>query len=427
MAGCRCSAISPRELGFRRTLLVADAGIVQAGFVERARAIPGGRRHRRRRRFTTSAPIPTRRWSSAAGACAAEARVDSIVALGGGSSLDCAKGINFVLTNGGTMRDYRGYGKATRPMLPMIGVPTTAGTGSDAQSLRADLGRRDAREDGLRRSEGGVPHRAARSRADGLTAARADGDRRLRRHLARRRVVRHHARAPRLSDLFAREAWRLLSGALRAWSSTRRTISRPAAPCCSGAHFAGLAIEQSMLGATHACANPLTARYGTTHGVAIAVMLPHVVRWNAAVVVGDRYGELLRVGRLEERRRSGRHLAERLRGLARRRRPAGDACAISACRAPIFRRWPTPPRRSGPARSTRGRSTPTAAARQLYERAYLSRRRRAQSGRSVLSRLRQPEARDEADDVRGRADHRRGVGQLDRHGARPASTAPAMS
>ena len=52
------------------------------------------------------------------------------MALGGGSSLDCAKGINFVLTNGGSMSDYRGYGKATRPMLPMIGVPTTAGTGA---------------------------------------------------------------------------------------------------------------------------------------------------------------------------------------------------------------------------------------------------------------------------------------------------------
>ena len=47
-----------------------------------------------------------------------------------------------------------------------------------------------------------------------------------------------------------------------------------------GAHLAGLAIEASMLGATHACANPLSARYGTTHGVAIALMLPHVVRWN---------------------------------------------------------------------------------------------------------------------------------------------------
>src|SRR4029450_9260929 len=65
---------------------------------------------------------------------AASQRIDSIIALGGGSSLDCAKGINILLTNGGRMRDYHGHGKAQKPMLPMIGIPTTAGTGSEAQT-----------------------------------------------------------------------------------------------------------------------------------------------------------------------------------------------------------------------------------------------------------------------------------------------------
>jgi len=51
-----------------------------------------------------------------------------------------------------------------------------------------------------------------------------------------------------------------------------------------------------MLGATHACANPLTARYGTTHGMAIAVMLPHVVRWNSGHVA-DRYRHLIRAAK----------------------------------------------------------------------------------------------------------------------------------
>ena len=88
---------------------------------------------------------------------AADGRVDAIVALGGGSSLDCAKGINFVLTNGGSMRDYRGHGKASKPMLPSIGIPTTAGTGSEAQSYALISDARDAREDGVRRREGGVP------------------------------------------------------------------------------------------------------------------------------------------------------------------------------------------------------------------------------------------------------------------------------
>ena len=48
--------------------------------------------------------------------------------------MDCAKGINFLLTNGGQMQDYQSYGKASQPMLPSIGIPTTAGTGSEAQS-----------------------------------------------------------------------------------------------------------------------------------------------------------------------------------------------------------------------------------------------------------------------------------------------------
>ena len=58
-----------------------------------------------------------------------------------------------------------------------------------------------------------------------------------------------------------------------------------------GAFYAGLAIEHSMLGATHACANPLTQRYGTTHGIAISLLLPHVVRWNSRVAA-ERYAEL---------------------------------------------------------------------------------------------------------------------------------------
>src|SRR5690606_18230631 len=60
---------------------------------------------------------------------------DLIVGFGGGSSMDCAKGINFLYSCGGRMQDYWGIGKATGPLLPMIAVPTTAGTGSETQSF----------------------------------------------------------------------------------------------------------------------------------------------------------------------------------------------------------------------------------------------------------------------------------------------------
>ena len=59
-----------------------------------------------------------------------------------------------------------------------------------------------------------------------------------------------------------------------------------------GACLAGIAIENSMLGATHSLANPLTAQYGIVHGQAIAIMLPHVIRFNGQQC-GDQYAELL--------------------------------------------------------------------------------------------------------------------------------------
>ena len=59
-----------------------------------------------------------------------------------------------------------------------------------------------------------------------------------------------------------------------------------------GAYLAGTAIENSMLGVCHACANPLTAHYGITHGLAIGILLPHVIRFNASEV-DDLYGELM--------------------------------------------------------------------------------------------------------------------------------------
>jgi alcohol dehydrogenase len=116
-----------------------------------------------------------------------------------------------------------------------------------------------------------------------------------------------------MSTLFAREAWRLLE------RHYERVLERPddldaRGAMLVGAHYAGMAIEQSMLGATHACANPLTARYGTTHGVAIAVMLPHVVRWNATHAD---YAPLIDVALSGAVADAGAQLAARLDGLAR--------------------------------------------------------------------------------------------------------------
>ena len=122
-----------RELGFRKTLLVADRGLLTSGHVEEA---VGPLRDAAIQVFAFHdfEANPDTRMIEAGQSLAAGLDIDSIIGLGGGSSMDCAKGINFLLTNGGRMHDYWGFGKTSKPMMPMIGIPTTAGTGSEAQS-----------------------------------------------------------------------------------------------------------------------------------------------------------------------------------------------------------------------------------------------------------------------------------------------------
>src|SRR5262249_43397813 len=84
--------------------------------------------------FDDVTPNPTTEDVERGLAAAKAAGIDFFVAVGGGSAMDCAKGINFLYTNGGRVQDYWGIGKATKPLLPFIAIPTTAGTGSEAQS-----------------------------------------------------------------------------------------------------------------------------------------------------------------------------------------------------------------------------------------------------------------------------------------------------
>lgn len=275
-------------LGFRRTLLVTDRGLVEAGHFARAArllqsagiSVAG---------FHDFAPNPDTRCIEAGRDAARAAEVDSLVGLGGGSSMDCAKGINFLLTNGGRMQDYAGYGKATKPMLPMIGIPTTTGTGSEAQSyaLVSDA------ETHVKMACGDPKAAFRIAILDPQLAVSQPGSvRAMTGYDAISHAVETFVTTRRnpASEAFSREAWRLLS------ASFERALAEPAnlevqGAMLLGAHYAGAAIEHSMLGATHACANPLTARYGTIHGAAIALLLAHVVRWNGPVA-GERYAEL---------------------------------------------------------------------------------------------------------------------------------------
>lgn len=277
------------ELGFRRTLLVADRGLVASGHVDEA-LLPLRRAGIEVAGFHDFEVNPDTDIVEVGRTFAAPLKIDSIIGLGGGSSLDCAKGINFLLTNGGEIRDYLGYGKTAQPLLPMIGIPTTAGTGSEAQTyaLISDA------QSHVKMACGDATAAFRIALLDPLlTLSQPRSITATSGFDAIAHAVETFVTTKRsgLSEFFSREAWRLLE------ANYERVLARSddleaRGAMLLGSYFAGVAIENSMLGATHACANPLTTHYQTVHGAALAMLLPSVVRWNGAVV-GERYAKLL--------------------------------------------------------------------------------------------------------------------------------------
>ncbi|MGI8784103.1 MAG: iron-containing alcohol dehydrogenase [Acidobacteriota bacterium] len=308
-----------RQFGFRRSLVVADRGVAACGYVDQVGELlsKAGAEGFHFQDFHSN---PDSDMIESGRAFAALLAVDSIIGLGGGSSMDCARAINFVLTNGGHIQDYEGYGKAQRPLLPMIGIPTTSGTGSEAQSYalisHAKTHVKMACGDPKAAFQVALldPVLTLSQPAEVTAATGFDA-------IAHAVETFTSTRRSPFSEPFSRHAWRLLeSNFERVLQSPDDLEARGAMQL--GAHFAGIAIENSMLGATHACANPLTARYDTTHGVAIALLLPSVVRWNRAAAA-QQYVELesYRAARVSERPISATNdptetLARRLEQLA---------------------------------------------------------------------------------------------------------------
>jgi alcohol dehydrogenase len=282
------------ELGARKVLLVTDPGLRSAGHIDLALKNLAAA-NLNVTVFDDVRNNPTTLDVARGLALASRNEIDLLIGLGGGSSMDCAKGINFLLTNGGKMEDYWGTGKAKLPMLPMIAVPTTSGTGSEAQSYALIA----QPETHMKMACGDKKAACKVAILDPLltlsmppTVTAVTGIDALSHALESYVTTRRNP----ISLLFSHQAWGLLS---RAFPIVLRDPRHAAArgAMLLGSHLAGAAIENSMLGATHACANPLSAHFEMIHGVAIGLMLPHVIRYNAPNV-GHAYGKLAEVAGL---------------------------------------------------------------------------------------------------------------------------------
>lgn len=274
----------------RRVLMVCDRGIISSGLTDAA-VDSLEQQGITVERFSDFDENPDSSMIDRGAARAAEFQPDLLVGLGGGSSLDCCKGINFVYSCGGSIHDYRGINRATDDLLPMIAIPTTAGTGSEVQSFAiiSDAQTHVKMPCGDSRAAPKIavldpelslsqpPRVTALAGIDAISHA-------VETYVTKRRNP--------WSLTFSRRSFGLLARAFPVVLQQPDQLDARA-EMLLGASIAGMAIESSMLGAAHATANPLTARHNIPHGQAVAVTLPAVVKLNATEFP-HWYGELVR-------------------------------------------------------------------------------------------------------------------------------------
>lgn len=209
---------------------------------------------------------------------------DSLIALGGGSPMDVAKAVGVLAKYGGSITEYEGGGKVPGDIIPLVAVPTTAGTGSEvtAFSVITDHSRNYKLTvfsyklipsyaildpDMITSLPASV---AAATGVDAMVHA-------LEAYLS--------TAASPFSDAMAEKALELIGGNIRAFVANRSNVEAAKA-MLAGSLFAGIAFSWARLGDVHAMAHPLGGFFNVPHGVANAILLPVVVDYNALADTG---------------------------------------------------------------------------------------------------------------------------------------------
>lgn len=275
-----------------RVLLLSDAGVAAAGLVARVqRGLEG------RVALVDTGVVPdgdARHVEELAGR-AQEAGVDAIVALGGGSVIDSAKGVAVVMARGGPLSQWEGLARVRARLLPIVAVPTTTGTGSECTQFAVVLDREQRRKIILI-DQSLVPGTAvldpelvlglprevtAATGVDALTHAVE--------------ALASRMRNPFGVSLAAEAARMLVCDGVLARCLVAPDDLEARGRALSAAALAGQAVSTCMLGACHAFAHALGARFGVAHGVANGLFLPRIMRFNLprARVAYARLGQTL--------------------------------------------------------------------------------------------------------------------------------------
>ena len=295
----------------KKILLVSDPGVSSAGHSHSAKEILQ-KSGLEVFLFDQSIENPTESSVQDCVQVAKKENIDVIVGLGGGSSMDTAKGCNFILSNGGRMSDYWGVGKAKKGFLPFIAVPTTAGTGSECQSF-ALISHDESHKKMACGDKKALPlvtildPELTISQPHSVSAS--TGVDALAHALESAVTVKRNKKSARHSQL----AFNLIQENLPLVLKDPCNLEYRG-NVLLGASHAGAAIEQSMLGAAHSMANPLTVSKGVVHGIAVSMALPEIIKFNASrrEETNFQYAELARNSGIAEQGSADTHATQLL-------------------------------------------------------------------------------------------------------------------
>ena len=304
---------SIRQFALERVLVVSDAGVINAGWTNKVIAclIQTGVKAEL---FATLTPNPKDHEVMTGVEQYRAAGCSGIVAVGGGSPIDCAKGIGIVCSNGGQILDYEGIDRIPHPMPPLICIPTTAGTGADISQFAIITNTADNRKIAIV-SKSVVPDLAL---IDPLTTTTMDAaltactgiDALV--HAIEAYVSTAHSP---FTDLTALHAIQLIAANLqRAVRAPDDREARDAMMLASSE--AGMAFSNASLGAVHAMAHSLGGLLDSPHGECNALLLEHVIRFNFPAAP-ERYRAIADACGLPTTDRTDAALCEQLTGWIR--------------------------------------------------------------------------------------------------------------
>ncbi|MCH1961792.1 L-threonine dehydrogenase [Clostridium perfringens] len=267
------------ELGFKKALIVTDKVLGQIGIVKKVTDVLDNK-DIEYAIYDETKPNPTVKNVNDGLALLKEKECDFVISLGGGSAHDCAKGIALLATNGGEIKDYEGVDKSKKPQLPMVGINTTAGTGSE-MTLFAIITDEERHIKMALVDKHLTPIIAVNdpmlmlAMPKSLTAATGMDA------LTHAIEAYVSTSATPITDACAEKAIELISNYLvNAVENGENVEARDMMAYAE--YLAGMAFNNASLGYVHAMAHQLGGFYNLPHGVCNAILLPHVQEYNKA-------------------------------------------------------------------------------------------------------------------------------------------------